>query len=255
MKELSLHELITIKDLLVKRGKKDALYIEYLSIQGGEVLAVVGPNGAGKSTLLLTLARLLKPERGEILFGGQRASAEPDTVFRRRIALVMQDPLLFDASVFDNVASGLRFRGISKNEIRRKVPLWLDRLGVGHLSKRRAGQLSGGEAQRVSLARALVLEPQLLLLDESFSALDPPTRSRLLEDLGALLKETATTTVFVTHDLGEAEQLSGRIAVIVGNRLRQVGNPEEVFASPVDEEVAQFLNHKTTTVYRQRGSV
>lgn len=236
--------LVEIRDLLVKRGEHPALQLEHLAIQNGEVLAVVGPNGAGKSTLLLMLARLLKPERGEIRFNGQQASAESDTVYRRRIALVMQDPLLFDASVFDNVASGLRFRGISKEEMRQKVPLWLERLGVGHLAKRRAGQLSGGEAQRVSLARALVLEPQLLLLDEPFSALDPPTRSRLLDDLGALLQETATTTIFVTHDLPEAAQLAGRMAVIISNRLRQVGDPEEVFASPADKEVAGFVNHR-----------
>ncbi len=237
--------LVEIRKLLVKRGEHPALQFEQLTIENGEVLAVVGPNGAGKSTLLLTLARLLKPERGEIRFNGQQASAESDTVYRRRVALVMQDPLLFDTSVFENVASGLKFRGIAKDEIRRKVPLWLERLGVGHLAKRRAGQLSGGEAQRVSLARALVLEPQLLLLDEPFSALDPPTRSRLLDDLGALLSATATTTVFVTHDLPEAAQLAGRMAVIIGNRLRQVGNPEVVFASPADEEVAGFVNHRT----------
>jgi len=236
--------LVEIRDLLVKRGEQSALQIEHLAIQKGEVLAVVGPNGAGKSTLLLTLARLLKPEQGEVVFNGQQASLESDMVYRRRIALVMQDPLLFDACVFDNVASGLRFRGVSKDEIRHKAPLWLERLGVGHLSKRRAGQLSGGEAQRVSLARALILEPQLLLLDEPFSALDPPTRSRLLDDLGGLLKETAITTVFVTHDLPEAAQLAGRMAVIIGNRMRQVGSPEIVFAAPADEEVARFVNHK-----------
>jgi tungstate transport system ATP-binding protein len=239
--------LVEIHILLVKRGEHPALELDHLAIQNGEVLAVVGPNGAGKSTLLLTLARLLKPERGEIRFNGQPASAESDTVYRRRIALVMQDPLLFDTSVFDNVASGLRFRGIPRDEIRQKVPIWLERLGVGHLAKRRAGQLSGGEAQRVSLARALVLEPQLLLLDEPFSALDPPTRSRLLEDLGALLKETATTTVFVTHDLPEAALLAGQMAVIIGNRLRQVGEPESVFASPADEDVAGFVNHRVRT--------
>lgn len=256
-----MNELIVINDLLVKRGKKEALHIDHLNIMDGEVLAVVGPNGAGKSTLLLTLARLLKPERGEILFKGQyptghrQAAAESDTVFRRRIALVMQDPLLFDTSVFENVASGLKFRSVAKEKIRRVVPLWLERLGVGHLSKRRAGQLSGGEAQRVSLARALVLEPQLLLLDEPFSALDPPTRSRLLEDLGILLNETATTTVFVTHDLPEAEQLAGRMAVIVGNRLRQVGDPEEVFAAPVDDEVAQFLNHRLIANHRHKRQI
>ena len=236
--------LVEIRDLLVRRWEYPALQLDRLAIENGEVLAVVGPNGSGKSTLLLTLARLLKLERGEIRFNGEPAEAESDTVYRRRIALVMQDPLLFDASVFDNVACGLRFRGSSKEEICRKVPLWLERLGVGHLAKRRAGQLSGGEAQRVSLARALVLEPQLLLLDEPFSALDPPTRSRLLDDLSALLKETATTTVFVTHDLPEAAQLASRMAVIIGNRLRQVGDPDVVFAAPADEQVAGFVNHK-----------
>ena len=247
-----MNALVELHDLLVKRGGHPALQLDHLEIQGSEVLAVVGPNGAGKSTLLLTLARLLKPERGEILFNGQHPKAESDTAYRRRIALVMQDPLLFDASVFANIASGLRFRGIPKDEIRQRVLLWLERLGVAHLSKRRANQLSGGEAQRVSLARALVLKPQLLLLDEPFSALDPPTRSRLLEDLGALLDETATTTVFVTHDLTEAVQLSGRMAIIVGNRLRQTGTPEDVFTKPADEEVAQFLNHRILTNHRQR---
>ncbi len=244
--------LVKIRDLFVKRGGSPVLQLDELMIIEGEVLAVVGPNGAGKSTLLLTLARLLKPERGRILFNDGRAEAESDTAYRRRIALVMQDPLLFDTSVFENVASGLRFRGESKDVIHRDVPLWLERLGVGHLSKRRAGELSGGEAQRVSLARALVLKPQLLLLDEPFSALDPPTRSRLLDDLGALLNETATTTVFVTHDLNEAAQLAGRMAVIVGNRLRQVGNPNDVFASPVDQEVAQFVNHRSSNNHRSR---
>jgi len=242
--------LVEIRGLLVKRGDHPALQLDELSILDGEVLAVVGPNGAGKSTLLLTLARLLKPERGEILFNGQQVGAESDTVYRRRIAVVMQDPLLFDTSVFDNVASGLRFRGVPKDVIRRDVPLWLERLGVGHLSKRRAGELSGGEAQRVSLARALVLQPQLLLLDEPFSSLDPPTRSRLLKDLGELLNETATTTVFVTHDLNEAAQLAGRMAVIAGNRLRQVGEPEDVFTAPVDQDVAQFVEYRLVNNHR-----
>jgi len=237
--------LVEIRNLLVLRGNHPALRLDHLEILEGEVLAIVGPNGAGKSTLLLTLARLLKPKHGNILFAGQPTSTESDTTYRRRIALVMQDPLLFDTSVFENVASGLKFRGVPRDEIKRKVPLWLERLGVGHLSKRRAGQLSGGEAQRVSLARALVLEPKLLLLDEPFSALDPPTRAGILDDLDPLLTETSTTTVFVTHDLQEATQLSGRMAVVIGNQLRQVGRAEELFKSPVDADVARFLNHRT----------
>lgn len=243
--------LVTVTNLVVERNGRVVLQAERLAITQGEVLAVVGPNGAGKSTLLLALARLLKPKQGEIWFDGRPAAAESDTAYRRRIALVMQDPLLFDTTVFDNVASGLRFRGLGREEIQRRVRLWLERLGVEHLSKRRAGQLSGGEAQRVSLARALVLQPQLLLLDEPFAALDPPTRARLLDDLDTLLQETATTTVFVTHDLDEAVQLAGRVAVIVGNRLRQVGKAEDVFRTPADAEVAQFLNHRSRAILHE----
>jgi len=242
--------LVEIHDLLVLRGNHPALQLDHMEVLEGEVLAVVGPNGAGKSTLLLTLARLLKPQQGEILFDGQPASGLSDTAYRRRIALVMQDPLLFDTSVFENVASGLKFRRMPKDEIKRKVSFWLERLGVGHLSKRRAGQLSGGEAQRVSLARALALEPELLLLDEPFSALDPPTRADILDDLGPLLIETSTTTVFVTHDLQEAAQLSGRMAVVISNRLRQVGQAETLFNSPADDDVARFLNHKSMSKVR-----
>ncbi|GAB4421030.1 MAG: hypothetical protein Kow002_09730 [Anaerolineales bacterium] len=235
--------LVQIRNLLVKRGGHPVLQIDALDIQKGEVLAIVGPNGAGKSTLLLALARLLKPERGQIRFNGQQPD-ESDTAYRRRIALVLQDPLLFDTSVFENVASGLKFRGVAKDEIKHRVALWLERLGVAHLSKRRAGQLSGGEAQRVSLARALVLEPELLLLDEPFSALDPPTRAHILDDLKRLLADVHTTTVFVTHDLPEAKLLAERMAVIIGNRLRQEGESQTVFAQPADREVAQFFNHR-----------
>ncbi len=142
--------LVELQNLLVLRGDQPVLRVNEFSIHESEVLAVVGPNGAGKSTLLLTLARLLKPKQGTILFNGQPTESESDTVYRRRIALVMQDPLLFDASVYENVASGLKFRAAAKDEIRRKVPLALERLGVAHLSTRRANQLSGGEAQRVS---------------------------------------------------------------------------------------------------------
>ena len=234
--------LVEIRDLLVKRGEHPALQLDTFNIQKGEVLAVVGPNGAGKSTLLLTLARLLKPEQGEIFFNGHQAADESDTAYRRCIALVLQDPLLFDTSVFENVASGLKFRSVGKDEVRCRVELWLKRLGVAHLSKRRASQLSGGEAQRVSLARALVLEPELLLLDEPFSALDPPTRARILDDLKHLLAEVHTTTIFVTHDLPEARAMAERMAVIIGNRLRQTGIPDEVFSHPADKEVSAFFS-------------
>jgi len=237
--------LVELSDLLVIRGEQTALELDRLLVWKSEVLSVVGPNGSGKSTLLLTLARLLEPQRGSFLFDGQPVDALSATVYRRCIALVMQEPLLFDTSVFENVAMGLRFRGVTKEEIKTKVPRWLENTGVSHLAERRAGELSGGEAQRVSLARALVLEPQLLLLDEPFSALDLPTRESILDDLESLINQTATTTIFVTHDLREAVQLSDRMAVVIGNRLRQVGKSEALFNSPADEDVAQFLNHRS----------
>lgn len=214
---------LEIHQLRVRRGGRVALEVDALTVETGDILAVVGPNGAGKSTLLLTLARLLQPEQGEIRFNGKPAAAESALHHRRRIGLVMQDPLLFDMSVYDNVASGLGFRGLPKSEIHPRVTRWLEHLGIAHLEKRPARQLSGGEAQRVSLARAFVLEPELLLLDEPFSALDSPTRSRLLDDLGRLLKDTSTTTVFITHDLGEAQRLAKRLAVLLAGRLAGAG--------------------------------
>jgi tungstate transport system ATP-binding protein len=234
--------MIQIHDLLVQRNGRDVLQIDSLDIQRGETLTVVGPNGAGKSTLLLALARLLKPSQGEIIYEGKSLTEWDELDYRRRISFVFQSPLLMDMTVEQNVALGLKFRGIPKEETRERVGKWMKQLGVESLAKRRAGQLSGGEAQRVSLARAFVLEPELLLLDEPFAALDPPTHARLLDDLSALLKEDHRTAVFVTHNLREATKLSHRMAVIVGGMLRQVGTAKQIKAGPADETVAAFLH-------------
>jgi tungstate transport system ATP-binding protein len=233
--------LLEIRNLRLARNRRPVLAIEHLEVEAGQVLAVVGPNGAGKSSFLLVIARLLKPDSAEIRFEGQPASTLRDLDYRRRIGLVLQEPLLLDGSVFDNVAIGLRFRHVPKDEITHRVETWLERLGIADLRHRSAAQLSGGEAQRVSLARAFSLEPQLLLLDEPFSSLDAPTRARLLEDLHGLLAETATTTILITHDLNEATRLANRLVVLLDGCIRQIGTPQEVFASPANAEVADFL--------------
>jgi tungstate transport system ATP-binding protein len=233
--------LLQVRGLRIHRGGLPVLEVSSLDVRAGEVLALVGPNGAGKTTLLLTLARLLVPQEGEIVFQGRPFSQWRTVEYRRRMALVFQVPLLLDMSVSDNVALGLRFRGVANREIGRRVGIWLDRLGIAKLASRRARQLSGGEAQRVSLARAFVLEPELLLLDEPFPSLDPPTRQQLLDDLAGILRQAHCTTVLVTHNLNEAASIGDRVAVVVGGRLRQAGPAMHVKAWPADDDVEAFL--------------
>lgn len=234
-------QLLEIRDLVVRRGERETLKIDSLEIPHGDVLAVVGPNGAGKSTFLLILARLLKPVRGEIKYDGRSLAELDELEYRRRLAFVFQDPLLMDMSVEANVALGLRFRRVPDSDVRKRVDYWLCQFGIESLSRRRASQLSGGEAQRVSLARSFVLEPELLLLDEPFSALDPPTRIKLLDDLSDLLARDHSTAVFVTHNLNEAARLSRRVAVFIKGTMRQVGSARQIKAKPADGAVAAFL--------------
>ena len=233
--------LLDATGLVVVRGGRLILEVAALEIRAGETLAVVGPNGAGKSTLLLALARLVHPDAGVLRFAGRQLTSSDDLAYRRRIGLVLPSPLLLSTTVFDNVAAGLRFRGTGTAEIRGRVEHWLERLSITHLRDRPAGRLSTGEAQRASLARALVLDPELLLLDEPFASLDPGTRAELTDDFERLRRGTATTCVIVTHDLNEAARLGDRMAVMLGGRIRQCDTPSSVMATPADDEVAAFI--------------
>jgi tungstate transport system ATP-binding protein len=237
--------LVELRDAVVVRGARPVLTIDDLAITDGATLALVGPNGAGKSTLLLALASLIRLARGALSFRGIPVGRGTELAYRRHIGLVLPDPLLLDTSVFANVAAGLRFRGVPSASVRPRVTEWLERLGVAHLRDRPARQISSGEAQRVSLARALVLEPDLLLLDEPFASVDAATRARLLDDLEGLLRETHVACVIVTHDLDEAVRLGDRMAVMVAGRIRQVDPPERVLAAPFDEDVAAFVGAET----------
>ncbi len=235
--------LIELHDLTLRRANQTVLSIPSLSIYEGEVLAVVGPNGAGKSTFLLTLAGLLPPLGGTMTFAGRRLEEWKDLDYRRQIALVLQEPLLLDRSVMDNLLVAMRFRKIPRSQAVEQSLDWLNRFGVAHLAQRPARSLSGGEAQRVSLARAFVLQPRLLLLDEPFAALDPPTRTELYHDLSLILRQNHQTTVFVTHHLKEAAFLGNRIAVFSEATLKQVGTLQQITAQPADAAVAEFVRH------------
>ncbi|MGE5553023.1 MAG: energy-coupling factor ABC transporter ATP-binding protein [Betaproteobacteria bacterium] len=216
------------EDLQLAKGRREIFQIDQFALTEGEVLALVGPNGAGKTSLLLTLALLLRPTRGRLEVNGTPVTPRNTLALRRQMAVVFQESLLMDTTVLNNVTTGLRIRGVPRETARKRAQKWLDRLGIGHLALRSALHLSGGEAQRVNLARALALEPKILFLDEPFSALDYPTRNDLLDELGSILKETRLTTLFVTHDYTEIPRLAGRVAVMCGGRLVRRGTVREI---------------------------
>lgn len=231
--------LLKINELLVKAGETVLLDLPELIVDRNEVLVVVGPNGAGKSTLLQVVAGLKNPARGIVKFTEKPDLS--DLAYRRRISTVYQSPLLLSGSVESNIASGLKFRGIKEAEIRRRVKFWMDQLHISHLAKRRSTSLSGGEAQRVSLARAFCLETELILMDEPFSALDTPTQQELLRDLREIFSRTNQTCIYVTHDLEEGLAIGDRVAVFFNGRLHQLDTISHVFSRPVTPEVAAFV--------------
>jgi tungstate transport system ATP-binding protein len=233
--------LLALENVLLCYGDAFRLEVSSLSVERGEIHAVIGPNGAGKSTLLRLMGLLQQPTQGKVYFHGREVMAAHSLSIRRRMASVFQEPLLLNASVYENAALGLKLRGLDRRAAEQRVLPWLERLGISQLAKRQARSLSGGEAQRTSLARALALDPEILLLDEPFSPLDPPAREALLLDLARILRDTGMTTVFVTHDRDEAFMLGDRVAVLIDGKIHQVGRAPEVFSRPIDETVARFV--------------
>ena len=229
----------------MRYGDVEVLDLPALDVRHREVLAVIGPNGSGKSTLLRVLGLLETPTTGEVRVQGRVVSPGDRLLARRRMATVFQQPLLARGTVAENVAVGLKFRGVAAAEMATRVDRWLARLNIAHLRERAARTLSGGEAQRVALARALVLEPDVLLLDEPFAALDAPARAALIPELGSILRTEGLTTVLVTHDRAEAQALADRVAVLLGGRIHQIEATGRVFWAPASEEVARFVGVET----------
>lgn len=232
---------LALRDVVVRHGDQTALKIPRLEIARGEILSLLGPNGAGKTTLLKVIALLQTPDAGEIVFRGTGIDSANKLATRRRMATVFQEPLLLNATVYQNAALGLKLRGVAERETRLRLNPWLERLGIAHLASRSARTLSGGEAQRASLSRALVLEPELLLLDEPFSALDPTSRETLLRDFQEIVRELGITTIFVTHDRAEAYSLADRIGVLKAGELLHIGARDDVFSRPATEAVAEIV--------------
>jgi tungstate transport system ATP-binding protein len=226
----------------VHRNERLTLQPTDFAVRTGETVGIYGPNGAGKSTLLLALAGLLPLTSGTLKLGGQVLGQDLTLLaYHRRIAAVFQEPLLLRGTVFHNVGLGLALRGVGKpGRVARVGPL-LEQLKIAHLADRSVGTLSGGEAQRTSLARALVLNPEVLFLDEPFAALDQPTRRRLVMEFAGLLHARRIATVFVTHDFAEASALCDRCAILDAGAILQDGPPEEVFKRPRTRRVAEIV--------------
>lgn len=234
--------LMKIEDIILRRGGVTVLDIPELHVRQGRILAIIGPNGAGKSTLLLMLAGLLKPNEGNIYYRGMPIdSSASRSNMRRSVSVVFQEPLLLNTSVYKNVALGLKFRHQTGSEIEKSVNESLEYFGISSLAKRSAKTLSGGEAKRVSLARAFALKPELIMMDEAFNSLDPPTREGLMEDLRHILDETKITAVLALHDREETLRLAQDVTVMAAGKIIQSGTTARIFNQPDSEFVANFV--------------
>jgi thiamine transport system ATP-binding protein len=244
--------ILRVENVSVRLGATDALVDVSLEVAEGEVVTVLGPSGSGKTTLLRVVAGLQRPDSGRVLLDGRDLARVPP--HRRGIGLVFQDHALFHhRDVFGNVAFGLQMRGDAPELVEARVRELLELVGLAGLERRSVATLSGGEQQRVALARALAPSPRVLLLDEPLGSLDRRLRDRLLDDLARLFDTLSVTAIYVTHDQAEAFALGDRVAVMRAGRIVQEGTPDELWATPADEDVARFLgltNVREGTVIR-----
>jgi len=239
---------VTVEAVVRKFGTTAALHGISLDIQPGELVALLGPSGSGKTTLLRILAGLDAPTSGRVLFDGDDALKL--TVQQRNVGLVFQSYALFrHLTVLDNIGFGLRVRPRSRrpsrNEIKRRALELLDLVQLNGLEKRFPAQLSGGQRQRVAFARALAIEPRVLLLDEPFGALDAKVRRELRRWLLEIHNKTGHTTVFVTHDQEEALELADRVVVMSEGKIEQVGTPDEIYDEPNSPFVFSFIGESS----------
>ncbi|MCS7462072.1 ABC transporter ATP-binding protein [Paenibacillus doosanensis] len=221
-------------------GSAKAVNDAHLTIQEGEFFTLLGPSGCGKTTLLRTIAGFYRQEEGDIYFGDRKINDVP--THQRNIGMVFQNYAVFPhMTVFDNVAYGLKARGISKKETEQRVMEALEMVQLQHLRDRVPSDMSGGQQQRIALARAIVIRPGLLLMDEPLSNLDAKLRIKMRSDIRMLQKELNITTIYVTHDQEEALAVSDRIAVMSEGRIQQIASPEDIYAYPANRFVANFI--------------
>ncbi len=226
--------IIEVQNLIKEYSGKKVLKNINFKVQNGELFILVGPNGAGKTTLLRILDLLEEPTSGKVFFNGEFIdySIKNKEIIRRKIGMVFQKTMLFNTSVFNNIAYGLKIRGKDNETIKQKVKEVLELLQLKGFENRNALTLSGGEAQRVALAQALVIEPELLLLDEPTANLDPRNTSIIEQVLSHVNKEKEVTIIMTTHNIFQAERLAHRIALLNEGRIDAIGTFQEIFKKP-----------------------
>jgi tungstate transport system ATP-binding protein len=234
---------IEIRDVYQRREGRDILKNINIGIDRGKIFALIGPTGAGKTTLLRLIDMLDSPSAGRIIFDGTdvTASGKARLEARRRMAFVLQKPVVFNASVYDNIAYGLKWHGLDRRQTRNKVDDILETVGMTAYRKRNARTLSGGEMQRVAIARSIATGPDVLLLDEPSANLDPLSSGKIEELIARVIRENTITVVMATHDMPQGQRLADRIGVLVGGEIVQTGGAREVFTSPSSRQVAEFV--------------
>ena len=232
--------MLSFKDITARYDAFTALIGLSLELRDGELMTLLGPSGCGKTTTLKVAGGFIVPDEGQVLLDGEDITSLPPE--RRPTSTVFQNYALFPhMSVGENVAYGLRVRGVPKRERRLRAEEELERVGLGGYAGARVQELSGGQQQRVALARSLILNPAVLLLDEPLSSLDARLRQRMRIEIRELQHKIGITTLYVTHDREEALSISDRISIMREGRLIQTGAPEEVYFSPTDDFVRDFI--------------
>lgn len=233
--------LVDVVNASQRFEKKEVLKGVSLSIEKGEILAIIGPSGAGKTTLLRLIDQLDQPASGKMFFDGTAVTPRLRTSVRRQISMVLQKPVVFDASVYDNVAYPLKVRRHDRKAIPEKVNSMLKTVGLDGCQKRKARTLSGGETQKVALARALITDPQVLLMDEPTANLDPVSLNTIEELILRFNRDNGVAIVLATHEMAQGQRLAHRIGVMMDGELIQVGKPQDIFYAPSDVRVARFV--------------
>jgi putative spermidine/putrescine transport system ATP-binding protein/spermidine/putrescine transport system ATP-binding protein len=233
---------VQLKGIIKHYGNVVAVQKLDLVFEEGSLVTLLGPSGCGKTTILRMIAGLETPTEGDIYIKGKRVNDIP--IHKRNLGMIFQNYALFPhKTIFDNVAFGLKYRDVAKNEVEGKVKKALEMVRLPGVENRMPSQLSGGQQQRIAMARAIVIEPDVLLMDEPLSALDENLREEMRREIDNLQQMLGVTTVFVTHDQREALSMSDKIVVMNEGLKQQEGSPEEVYNLPNNHFVADFLGH------------